>query len=231
MLSGVLIIYILVSSLMFIFIENKIGGKVMKNQSPLYMWVGLGYDNSGLYNKDRYDEFYNSLKENNMNYKVVNNIFMNKLKNEILEKPYLYPGLLLDKSLITYGDDSAYIYWINESIKTENASMKDFILKIIYPLNERMYIIVVIMMLIGLVVNTFDKKNNHILFISLIIYGSYLMLLFPESQGRYKYTIEPLFCILAAFGLYYGYEFILKTINNRNKTELKLKKEVKHGKN
>lgn len=41
------------------------------------------------------------------------------------------------------------------------------------------------------------------------------MLLLTESQGRYKYALLPLFYILAAYGIYYGYDFFQKILVNK----------------
>ena len=50
---------------------------------------------------------------------------------------------------------------------------------------------------------TSSIMSENSLFIILCIVGVALELLLVEAQERYRYAIEPMFCILSGLGLYY----------------------------
>ena len=113
------------------------------------------------------------------------------------------------------------ISWVISSLnKTgENRHIINIIEDVITPINEKIYIIVILFTLIGSAYNIWYLKNNKLLFINIAIYGCALLLIFAESQNRYKYAFLPLFCIMAATGIFYGKEFFRNLILGRKEKE------------
>ena len=54
-----------------------------------------------------------------------------------------------------------------------------------------------------MIVSAIFVRNEHNHFILLCVLGGCLASLLVESQGRYKYSIEPLWCVPSAYGIYY----------------------------
>mgnify|MGYP003299970672 CR=1 FL=1 len=77
--------------------------------------------------------------------------------------------------------------------------------------NDYYYLLVIILIIIS-VFNLIKKKDIKILFVSLIIFGSSLLLLLVESQARYTYSLLPFYCVLATIGLVESNNIINKLV-------------------
>ncbi len=211
------------NSIIFAVEEHIIGEKIIRNQFWQYAYVGLGLNNSGLYSAERYGEFSDYFYSHNKDIKKTDAHFAKKLKKEIKENLAAYPNLLIYKTNSSFGADNAQLYWITASLdayKLESGANMLFNTLII-PINEIYYIILCLFVLGGVFYNVIYLKNNKLLFVNIAVFGFCMMLLFVESQGRYKYAFEPLLCILAVVGIYYGKDFIKKLLHIESKEELK----------
>ncbi len=211
LISGV---FLLNNSLIFRFEENLIDAKIMKNQLSYYMYVGLGIENEGVYSANRYGEYQEYLKQNNFNMAKANKYFRHKLVLEIKNNYGKFPLLLYNKSVRNYTSIDNLHYWVKESINVQN--IKEFDTNVIQPMDNIFYILVLLFSMLACVFNILqDKPNFGLLYIHLLFFGGCLMLLFAESQGRYKYALLPLLCITSAFGLYHGYDIIKKIVKKK----------------
>lgn len=218
---GVALSFIMCTSLIFFFEESVLDAKIMKNQFGQYIYVGLGYSNKGVYNRGRYMEYQQLLKENNMDVSKTNEEILEKLLDEIKMNFSDYPELLKYKTTMSFTENSGEIYWIKESLAPQsgNKHIINIIEDVITPINENIYIIIVLFMVIGSAYNVWYLKNNRLLLINITIYGCALLLIFAESQNRYKYAFLPLFCIMAATGIFYGKEFFRNLVVGRKEIE------------
>ncbi len=208
--AAVLGVYFLTNTIIFKMEENLLDAKIMKNQIGLYMWVGFGLPNQGQYSNERYGEYYDYLEENNYDYAKASKYFQKKLKNEIKENYGKYPNLIKTKTIINFKEDDGQLGFLSYSIKENSANIKDLLLTLVKDVNNIYYIIILLFTLLGCIYNIKYLKNNSLLFINITFFGGCLMLLFAEAQNRYKYALLPLLCIIAAIGLYYGYDLIKK---------------------
>ena len=215
--------FIITNSMMFFIEERIVGDKILRNQFWQYAYVGLGLDNNGSYSPVRYGEFHDYLISHDLDIKKANAYFSKKLKKEIKENIASYPELIMSKTNKSFGNDSAPLGWIAASLnqyKADGAANK-LIQSIVIPVNEMYYIILCMFVLIGAIYNILYLKNDKLLFVNIAIYGVCMLLLFVESQGRYKYAFEPLLCLLAVVGIYYGKDLIKRLMNNGSRKEVK----------
>lgn len=193
-------VFIVINKAVFAIGEKVIGEDIITNQLWIYAYVGLGLENDGSYSGERYMEYRQYLIDNNFDTKKTNKYFANKIINEIKDNLYEYPGLLTRKANYSFTTDDAQLYWVKESLKDDylGNGVKKVIDSNIVRYNEIFYISIIILMLFSSILNIVYQKNNKLLFINIIIFGCCLLLMFAESQGRYKYAFEVLMLIMAA---------------------------------
>lgn len=199
-LLAIVCVYFVTNAAVFAIGEKVIGKDIITNQFWIYAYVGLGLENDGSYSGERYMEYREYLIESNFDTKKTNKYFANKIINEIKNNLYQYPGLLTRKANYSFTSDNAQLYWVKESLKDDYVGngVKQVIDSNIVKWNEFFYIIIVILMLVSSIINVVYQKNNKLLFVNIIIFGCSLLLMFAESQGRYKYAFEVLMIIMAA---------------------------------
>ena len=197
---AIVCVYFVTNAAVFAIGEKVIGKDIINNQFWIYAYVGLGLENDGSYSGERYMEYREYLIESNFDTKKTNKYFANKIMNEIKNNLYQYPGLLTRKANYSFTSDNAQLYWIKESLNDDYVGngVKQVIDSNVVKWNEFFYIIIVILMLISSIINVVYQKNNKLLFVNIIIFGCSLLLMFAESQGRYKYAFEVLMIIMAA---------------------------------
>ena len=209
-------VYALSTHLFFALEENVLGAKIMHNQVGRFLYVGLGYDNNGFWDPERYNKYYDYYFEHDMNLNKTNKVFLKQLGQEINEHLGEYPRFMINKAVNNLGNEDAQIEWVVESIKANSEEFNKHIINVINDqykiLNNIFYIIIVVFNVIGAIYNVKYEKNNSLLFINILIFGSCLMLWLIETQGRYKYPVLPLYCIIAAYGIYYGYNLFRNII-------------------
>ncbi len=193
-------VYIITNSAVFAIGEKIIGKDIITNQLWIYAYVGLGLENDGCYSGERYMEYRQYLIDNDFDTDKTNKYFANKILSEIKNNLYEYPGLLMRKANYSFTTDNAQLYWLKESLNDDylGNGVKLVIDSNIVRINEIYYITIVILMVVSAVINVVFQKNNKLLFVNIIIFGSCLLLMFAESQGRYKYAFEVLMLIMAA---------------------------------
>lgn len=197
---AILCTYFVTNSAIFAIGEKVIGEDLITNQFWIYAYVGLGLENDGSYSGERYTEYREYLIKSNFDIKKTNKYFANKIISEIKNNLYQYPGLLSRKANYSFTQDNAQLYWVSSSLNDDYVGngIKQVIDSNVVRWNEYFYIIVVVLMLISSILNIIYQNNNNLLFINIIIFGCSLLLMFAESQGRYKYAFEVLMIIMAS---------------------------------
>lgn len=215
------LMYLVTNACIFNIEENIIGNnKIMKNQFWQYAYVGLGLENDGLYSQKRYGEFHQYLKDNNMDIKAANKYFSKKLFSEIKGNFSLYPSLLYRKTTYSFAKDDAQLWWVFTSVNEtyRGNHIRNILANIIVHINECFYILLILFTITSSIYNVVVKKNEGLLLINIIIFGCCFMLLFVESQGRYKYSFEPLLCIMAACSMLSG-GALIKSVLGKGKEQ------------
>lgn len=187
--------------------NNYFSHKVVRNVSPCYLNVGLNSFGNGFYNDKLYNDYFNTLTENNYDYKKTNEIINYNLKKDIKKNYGLLPEKFFNKLKILFGNDNGKISYVSESLK--NSSLSTFqmsIINFVFWIDNIYYYLIVILMVFALV-QIYKEKNINAYFLYIAFFGSIFLILLIETQNRYKYCLEPIMCIIATFGLKYLLEF------------------------
>lgn len=215
MILLILIGYIVIKSVTFIYIEGMVENKVGKNIAPIYLNIGLSSTSKGYYNSAVYDLYFQELKSNNFNFEKTNKNIMSTLLIDIKSNYKKIPNILYNKTITNFNDDSIKFEWVKKSlIKSETGKVTTVIDKILKPFTELYYIAIILSMIYMLIINN-RERNLDIFLLYLFIFGSAILLVLVEAQGRYRYAIEPFMCILAGAGIYYYKNFIGGIINEK----------------
>ena len=188
----------------------------MHNQMGQYLYVGLSCETDGKYNRERYAEYHNELASNNMDVKKTNKVMLKKLEQDIKDCYGSFTRLLIKKSTSSFAV-TGEISWVISSLYEHGDTEKitNLMYRLVTSINETIYIIISIFVLLGSIYNVKYLKNNKLLFVNVALYGCCLMLIFVESQSRYTYALKPMFCILAATGIYYSYDLFKKIFTRK----------------
>ena len=179
--------------------ENELHVKANNGVIYVQMYATLDPNVGGGYNGKANEEYYKIAEENSYDFEKTNRIAMDILK-EIIKCDYdKLPALLLRKGKDAYSNDSAMFWWaLDVETGDEFKSKYPGFYSLIEYIDKVYYVgIVLCLMLSAILVQ--DKYN---FFILLCILGGCMVSLLVESQGRYKYSIEPIWCISAAYGFY-----------------------------
>lgn len=191
-------------------IESLLGIKVNDNTIPCYMYVSLHPNNAGGWNLDRYDEYFVLVSKNNYNYAAANKIALTELEDMITDSPDYLITLIPLKLYTAYHDnihmfDCAYIAMTEE----DQITYRNFF-DILHTIDYFYYVIIIFLVFISFILNL-KIKSPKIFCLNLIIIGGLMLVVFIESQSRYKYSIQPFWCILAGFSLEFVYTTLEQT--------------------
>lgn len=189
-LAIIFLCFLVTKNIMFIHIENQVGASVVKDVSPCYLNVGLNSAGNGFYDSNLYSVYFNMYRENNYDYKKTNNEIMKQLKSDIKTNYRLLPEKFIRKAFVLQ-NDNIKLDWIKISLSNDNIKSN---LDNIYSINNIYYLIIICFMLISLFLNI-KAKDNKLLFLYVFIFGSLLMIMLIETQARYTYAVQPLYCI------------------------------------
>lgn len=213
----------IIASLVINYCENRLGGVSVGNNVVVSQMYGtLDPNSTGEYNGEANEEYLNIVKKYNYDFDAANKEALSILKNKIVQDIDKMPALLYRKGTTAYVDDASMLYWVFvvSNISEENYSYYRAIIQILWYLSALYYIFMAISLMIGMSFKTSNKK----FYIGLIILGSIFVSLIIESHGRYKYSIEPLWCIVACqifdSDLHDKFVFGLRNICNRLKVRI-----------
>ena len=211
----IVICFSLTKSIVFLEIDNLVGGKVARNIIPCYLNVGLS--NDGTYDYDTYYEYINAFIDNNYDYDKANDEIMNIVKSDILDgTSAIYNEDFFDnKARIIVGNDQSKIILVISSINAKDSmAINNFIENQYMDFNDYYYIVLIALMALGLVIMN-KNKDLKLFLLYLVLFGSLLLLLLIEAQNRYTYAIQPLLCILATGGLFYLIKLLRRKDNDK----------------
>ena len=171
------------------------------------MYATLDPNSSGIYNPELNEEYRQILIDNDYDFQKANNIAMNILKEKIRKDYKKLPDLLLRKGKNAYLDDAQMINWAQKSVVSDayREQFSWFYLLLRY-VDSIYYSGVVLCVLLS----AYFTRNKYNFFILLCILGGGMAGLLVEGQGRYKYSIEPVWCISAAYGICFLLELRMK---------------------
>ena len=195
--------FIFSRGLIFNSLEKMIGNSIGKNIIPCYLNVGLNFESNGMYDPDSYQIYFDTLESVNYDFNKTNEIIMSNVKNKVINHYKEVPNLLNKKAKVIFQKDDNKLSWVKNSINLkQEISFSQFIKNFLFKITNMYYLILIISIVLG-IFYTLKSKNENSLFIILCIVGVALELLLVEAQERYRYAIEPMFCILSGLGLYY----------------------------
>ena len=202
-------------------IESILDVNVNDNTIPCYMYVSLHPQNSGAWNPDRYNEYFSFVSENNFDYDKANKIALEKLKDLIEDSPDYLVTLIPLKIYDAYHDNEHMFFCAYIAMNEENQiAFKNFF-DCLHTVDYIYYTIIILLVFASFFINL-KRKSPKVFWLHLIIIGGILLVIFIESQSRYKYSVQPFWCVLSGFSL----EMICHTLNqikghnstNENKT-------------
>lgn len=178
--------------------DMKLGVSSIKGVITVQMYESLDPDSTGTYNKALHDEYYEMLKNNNYDYKKTNKSAMDILLNKIVNNPNKMSQLILRKGRLAYETEDSMLYWVfKEELLEDKRIELNKQISFIYIFNTIYYVaIVLLIVFVG-----FTNKNKFIFFILLSIFGGVTSHLLIEAQTRYGYSIKPIWCIVASYGV------------------------------
>ena len=196
---GLVIVFRLIfSSGMLLKAERELGGDVAEATVIAHMFESLDPNGWGGWDPDRMAEYMQIVRDHDWDFDSANAEAISILKSRIAVSPERMPGLLYSKGVSAYGDDSALLWW---AVDAEwNQDWFNYFrgsISVLYYACGLWYVLAVIL----LIVAAFMCKDRGIFFILLIILGAVLAGLLVESQGRYKYSLEPLWCLPVGYAL------------------------------
>lgn len=191
-----LLVRMITSKAVIAYEEHRLGIPVGNNVIIAQMYGTLDPNSSGNYNREGNEEYYAIVEKHNYDYSAANKEALGILKSKIEKDFYLMPSLLLRKGTTAYVDDAAMMFCgLVESINDEGIITNyRAITQIIWFVASVYYCMMVCFTLFGGIYNRNPKKT----FIMLCLIGTIMVSLVVECQGRYKYSVEPLWCLLAA---------------------------------
>lgn len=213
LLTGIILI-VLVRSLVqtggAMLAEKKLGIEANNQIIASQMYMSLDPNGSGLWDSEKLGEYQQIVNKHDYDFVAANREAMQEIVQRIRENLDKMPAFLLYKGTHAYGDDDELLTWpLNNSM---NPDYHQYFIANIY-LWESVSKLFYVFFVLCLCISAITLRNRYIFFIELISVGAILSGLLIECQGRYKYSIEPLWCLLVANAIY-----VLMHIKSRKQT-------------
>lgn len=176
--------------------EQIIGTTSSSNVVVAEMFTTLDPDSSGSYSEEGDAEYERIVEKNNGDYDKANKEALSILWQRIQKGADRMPAHLLKKGAEAYADDSSMLYWalrLGYTKGSQDAPASPAI-QFLWILSRWYYALILLAILIGCAGKTYRRK----FLMMLTMLGSICVGLLVESQGRYKYSIEPCWAMLAA---------------------------------
>lgn len=200
----IIVVFCVMKSMIFVGVDNLVGSTVGRNIAPCYLNVGLNSSGDGNYNPELYGEYFELLEKTEYDFNKTNSNIINNLKEDIEENYRLLPDKLLQKAERDFQGDREKLYWVKNSLDEKSDTMYSiWIENKLYGITDIYWLFICIWMVFGILWMVLNKNDNT-LYIVLCLIGTAIELVLVEAQGRYRYAMEPLFCLMAAVGIYYG---------------------------
>lgn len=188
-----------ISSMILGYAGSRLGVELSNNVVVSSMYGTLDPDSTGEFSQQGDDEYFEIVRKNNYNYEAANNEALSILWSKIKAKPGKMPALILRKGRTSYADDGSMLYWafVMNAKDDETFSIYRSWIQILWYI-AGIYYAMITLCLIGAMVY---KADRYKFFLGLVILGGIMVNLIIESHGRYKYSIEPVWCVMAAMFL------------------------------
>ena len=190
--------------------ESKLGIEANNGVVTAQMYVSLDPEGKGLWDPERLSDYQEIVRENEYNFSDANKQAMQELIQKIKDNLGKMPSFLLYKGTNAYSDDADMLTWALDN--QMNPDYHQYFIGFIFVWKGISNLIYVFFVLC-LCISAITLRNKYVFFIELIVVGSILSGLLIECQGRYKYSIEPIWCVLIANAIY--------VLARRQRTELK----------
>ena len=188
------------------YLENRLGRETVSSSYLMShaLLVGLSPSSEGQVHMGEYRGYFLAqIEENPGAYSVAAERASQALATEIRENPRDFAALFPTKFRWAWQDDmipSTYVWSMMDS-ETEAQSQLQRIAEYRFPsISQIFYLMLVFFATIGIVAQVRKGFNPTSLFVSVYIFGFFLMLLIIEAQSRYKSILIPFICIFAAMG-------------------------------
>jgi len=199
--TGVIIVVVIRSCTLAIFentAEKIIGEQVNKVSGAIIcqMWESLDPNGSGTYDAEVAEEYLEIVQQYNYDFERANRALIQMTIKTLKTEYKKMPSFLIKKGRDSYGNDKHGIQVALEQELIEHYQSLETmeVIKKIEYLATLFYFFVVI----GMVISCASFKNDKLFFIILVVVGAMSAGLLIESQGRYKYSVEPIWCVLVA---------------------------------
>lgn len=172
------------------------------------MYESLNPESNGEYNAALNAEYMQLLEQNNYDFELTRKQAIEILKNRIISNESKMVKLISHKAYVSYGNDSVLIWWVTREMDPETYEETKNLINMISYIDEIFWMT----MIIGILIALFTK-NKYTYFVMLCIYGGMLVSLIIESQGRYKYSIQPLWTLPTAYVIF----MLARSLSDRRK--------------
>lgn len=196
------------------FVSERVGEGIPDNGIYLHMYTSLDPDGTLSHNEELGNEYVELFINNEYDLDKTHKMALDVIKQRIEKDPIGFIKLLLLKASRSYiSGDQEIIEWAYVEYK-EDERMK------IYPMitiaQEIDYIFYAGMVVMIIVATLLEKRANFF-FVVLVIIGAMSSQLLIESQGRYKYSVEPLWCVATVIGIFCLKQIIQKSMRKNDK--------------
>lgn len=202
----------MIKSLIVWKLENLLHATVNVNNFACYLYVSLHPWNSGGYNPARYKEYFDFVTASNYNFSVANLHALKATIMGLLGSWKRIPWLLVYKLQQGYHDDSHMLH----NARLSSPDIKGNLFHLFYSILSKWDLIYWMTLVTGAgyaAIHSFFELNRQIFWMILTAVGGLLLILLIECEGRYKFCIQPVWLILAVYGLK---SFLLRMKNADN---------------
>lgn len=179
--------------------ENKLGVEGNNGVVIIQMYETLDPDSDGKYNVELNTQYAQMAEANNYDYDLTNKMAIKILSDKIKKGYNKMPTLLLNKGKNAFSNNSNIFSW---AFLSEVDTMMYNQLAGWYLVYLFVDIIIYVMVVLGIIISAVFGRNRGVYFILLCIAGGIMAILLVESQGRYKYSMEMIWTIPAAYSFY-----------------------------
>lgn len=179
--------------------ERKLGVEANNGVVAAQMYVSLDPNGDGLWNAERVGEYQKIVKESDYDFSAANRQALKEVVQKVKDNLDKMPSFLLNKGTNAYSNDEDMLRWALDN--QMNTDYHPYFISNIYiwkGISTLFYAFCVLC----LCVSAITLRDKYIFFIELVLVGAMLSGLLIECQGRYKYSIEPIWCILVANAIY-----------------------------
>lgn len=196
--------YLLVSMTHVPIISAIVGQPVNPSISSYLVYVGLGGNDTGSWQPEIMNHYRDIIKQDNDDYGQANKTMLHEALGNIKHRLSDIPTTIWNKNHNVQAGDDAKIYWVEASATSSGSThLHDALQTILEPINSIFFGGIILLMCAGTYYLWGVSENWKMALLVIVCIGCSLVLLIFEAQNRYRYVIEPLYCIIAAFGLFH----------------------------